>query len=217
MITNNVIQRVFYIKNKSGTGTAFIIDIDKKQYFITAKHVIDNLNTGSIIELFYQNDWQPFLIKLVGHHPVADVSVFVIEHYIEAFEVIADSNGIAYGQDLYFLGFPYGFKGNIGERNRHFPLPLVKKGILSCIFFDDRPAYMLIDGHNNPGFSGGPVVFKTANSQDFKIAGIISGFYLERENGLPVINSNSGIIIAYDITVALELIKSNPIGLTVPK
>ena len=78
MITNNVIQRVFYLKYGGSTGTCFTVDIDGKQYFITAKHVIDGLPDNGNIELLHDKKWNQYKIRLVGHSSTADVSVFTL-------------------------------------------------------------------------------------------------------------------------------------------
>jgi hypothetical protein len=219
MITSNVIQRTFHIKYGSGTGTCFTIDIDGKQYFVTAKHVVENLNDNDEVELYFKNNWVKAKTKLIGHSTKSDVSVFAIEQYIDGHPLPATIAGIVYGQDIYFLGFPYGIKSEVGALNREFPLPLVKKGILSAMFFDQPGKYFLIDGHNNPGFSGGPVVYKVPNTNDFNVGGIISAYRYELEstflndNPTPIqIKTNTGIVIAYNIDNALELIQQNPNG-----
>ena len=79
----------------------------------------------------------------------------------------------------------------------------------------------LLDGHNNIGFSGGPVVFCTANPRQWLIAAVVSGYrgqaeYIVDEQGEKTqfrYTSNTGIIYAYDVNGAVALISSNPIGL----
>ncbi|MFH4965675.1 serine protease [Gaetbulibacter sp. M235] len=220
MITANVIARTYHIKYKNGTGTCFTIDFEGKQYFVTAKHVIENLKNGEIVELFYKKKWQKVQVKLTGHSKYSDVSVFATDILLNKdLPLPTKFGGIAYGQDLYFLGFPYGLKSEVGSLNREFPFPLVKKGILSAIFMEPPAKYMLIDGHNNPGFSGGPVVFKEGNSNVFNVCGIISSYRFELQetylNNKPTqikLKANTGIVIAYTIDNAIELIKSNPNG-----
>lgn len=219
MITANVISRTFHIKFASGIGTCFTIDIDNKQYIVTAKHVVETFKDGDTIEILFNGNWNKLNTRLIGHSKVSDVSVLAIDLTIGGHPLPATADGLAYGQDLYFLGFPYGLKSEIGSLNRDFPLPLVKKGIFSAMFFDQPGKYFLIDGHNNPGFSGGPVVFKKNNSNDFNVCGIISSYRYQLEdtfvNDKPTpiqIKSNTGIIISYSIENALDLIKANPNG-----
>jgi len=132
--------------------------------------------------------------------------------------------GIAFGQDLYFLGFPYGLFSESGDLNNHYPFPFVKKGILSATGegFGD-PGIFFIDGHNNPGFSGGPVVFVPYGKKEFRIAGVVSGFQTVGEPVYDQVGSashffkvNTGLMVAYNIHGALEAIKANPIGFALP-
>lgn len=224
MITSNVLSRTFHIKNGQSIGTCFTVDYENKQYFVTAKHVIQNITLDGNIEIFHGGKWLQGLATITGHSAVSDISVFALNYVIGGHPLPPTSGGIIYGQDLYFLGFPYGLKAEIGELNRDFPLPLVKKGILSAIMGDNPSGrYFLIDGHNNPGFSGGPVVFKSPNENEFKVGGVISGYRYEFEsaylNQSPTqiqIRTNTGIIIAYAIENALDIIKQNPNGKELP-
>jgi hypothetical protein len=113
----------------------------------------------------------------------------------------------------------------VGELNRHFPLPLVKKGALSAVYFGPDK-HLLIDGHNNPGFSGGPVVFSQPNKvpPKYKVAGVISAYryewdsvFLEDQETSLRFKYNTGIVIAQDIAHVISIIESNPIGFSLPK
>ena len=46
MITSNVIHRTFHIRYRNGTGTAFAIDRDGRQYLITARHLVEGVAAG---------------------------------------------------------------------------------------------------------------------------------------------------------------------------
>jgi S1-C subfamily serine protease len=221
MISSNIIQRTLHIRYKGSTGSSFIIDVNGKQYLITAKHVIETLVGKEIIEFNYQTNWKPVEATLVGHSPHSDVSVLSVPALINISDnVIADSNSILYGQDIYFLGFPYRLQSDIGDLNAHLPVPLVKKGIVSNFLFENPRKVLLLDGHNNPGFSGGPVIFKSYEDNSLRVAAIISGYSTEMINAqhqnkdLDIqIKTNTGIIISHGIEAAIELINANPIGL----
>jgi len=163
------------------------------------------------------------IIKVVGYTPSpVDVAVLSPPMQISpSHHLPADAGNIYLSQDIYFLGFPYGLKIEVGpELNRDFPLPLVKKGIISSMAFNQEYLdYFLLDGHNNPGFSGGPVVAYELDKKELKAIGIISGYRYEWSDvfvqGQPVslkYKENTGIIVAYCIRHATELIKINPIG-----
>ncbi|MBK8549912.1 MAG: trypsin-like peptidase domain-containing protein [Ignavibacteria bacterium] len=165
MITSNVITRVFHFNYKGNIGTCFTIDIDNKRYFVTAKHIIEDMKDYDIIELF-QKDWKSYSVKLVGHSTIADVSVFTSDHFFDAFPLLANPDKIYFGQDVFYLGFPFEYKSNIGKLNRGFPMPLVKKGIISAISIDNEDGKrLIIDSISARGFSGSPVI--TADNINF--------------------------------------------------
>lgn len=217
MITSNVIHRVFMIRYGKSMGTGFTIEVEGKEYLVTAKHVVESLGGKGTIDIFSNGKWVPLEIILVGHSPKdADISVLAAARTLTPPKLPMDANtGLFYGQDVYFLGFPYGFTGTFRLGDSGYPLPLVKKATVSLL---DRKR-MYLDGHNNPGFSGGPVVFSEPGKHNFKVAGVITAYRSVEE---PVLSAgvktgltyvyNTGIIVSDSITWALELIKANPIG-----
>jgi len=231
MITANVLQRVFHIKFGNSSATAFIIDVDEKQYFVTAKHVLKDIKAEDMIEIYHESVWKKLEVKLVGHHDKADVTVFATNNvHLPSHPMTPTMDGIALSQDVFFLGFPLGLMSEAGEINRNFPFPLVKKGCLSSIPIKDPNSpdgrYMLIDGHNNRGFSGGPVVFQKTLGGEFFVCGVIHGYMQDIGDVVPVPTENdtklvamqnSGIMKVYSIEHALELINTNPIGCPIPK
>ena len=224
MITTNILTRTFHIRVGDLTGTCFAIDVNNKQYIVTAKHVVSDLLGTSTIAVFHENIWKDISVTLVGHASDGiDISVLATNFQISTtFPIVPTTAGISLGQDVYFLGFPYAMSGGGEEVNRNFPLPFIKKAILSCIDFYNDINTLYLDGHNNPGFSGGPVIFQEPNSPDFKVAGVISGFRCQPE---PIFQENqatplsyrynTGIIISYGIKHAKDIIENNPIGFTI--
>lgn len=220
MISNHIIQRTINIKYNGATGTSFAFDYDNKQYYVTAKHVIENIEDGGYLEVFHDKVWNKHKIKLVGHSKNYDISVFVLESIInENKTIIGDSDNIVYSGDAYFLGFPYNISNLTHTREDTFPLPLVKKGIISGFKNDEPVKIILIDGINNPGFSGGPIVYFCPHTSELKVCGVISAFRYELQRIQSVdkkteieIKVNTGIIIGYGIEEAVNLINQNPIG-----
>ena len=126
--------------------------------------------------------------------------------------------GLVLAEEVYFLGFPYGLGMDVKtDLNAGFPLPLVKKASVSALGLEDGP--ILLDGHNNAGFSGGPVARRGTKEQQ-TVIGVVSGFRYDRNKVLDeegkettyTYDTNTGIIIAHDIRHALALIDTNPIG-----
>ena len=226
MVTSNILQRTFKIKSTQ-VGTCFTIDVDNRQYIVTAQHIVEGLVGQSIVNIRHEEEWKELQVTLVGHGKgEVDISVLAAEHWkggTAPLPLISAESEMILGQDVYFLGFPYELEGNVGTLNSNFPLPLVKKGIVSMFEFD--AGYMLLDGHNNPGFSGAPVVFRPNNrGNDFCVAGVVAGYrsvyepvYKDpvkkpKQDPLGYYRSNTGIILAYNISHALVLIRQTPIG-----
>ena len=218
MITANLIHRTFRIKCGESVGTGFTIDVDGRQYLVTAKHVIQGFTSEPGIEVFGNNAWTPVASTLVGHGGEnVDISVLAPVEALSPpnLPVSASSAGVVYGQDMYFLGFPYGVLSQVLLGEAGYPLPLVKKALLSSFAGD----IYLLDGHNNPGFSGGPVVFGLNGAMPHSIAAVISGYrfspepvYLAQAETALTYRQNTGIVIAYKIELALEMIRAKPIG-----
>ncbi len=225
MITSNVIHRVLYIRHDGGTATAFTLDIDGRQYIVTARHVVETLTDSGAIDIFANGNWQSNAVRLVGHAPgERDISVLAIERQITPTQLTLEptSKGVIYGQDVFFLGFPYGLLGKFLLAEHGHPLPLVKRATVSLFQSDE---VFLLDGHNNPGFSGGPVVFTTPGTNEYKVFGVVSAYKSVEQGvlaggqqvyasvGQPlVVPDNTGIIVAWAIDFAVQLARGNPIG-----
>lgn len=223
MITAEVIHRVFHIRYGTGTGTAFAADIDGKQYIITARHIVETIVDLAEIEMHYMQRWRPTPVKLVGHaEGETDISVLTTDRVLtpKNLHLGLGTERLTYGQDMFFLGFPYGMMGGHEMQNWGYPLPFVKRASLATMPGEDRLAYL--DGMNNPGFSGGPVVFQPPREWYFKVGYVVSGYRYEPGNifnaaGLPydelIARHNSGLVVAHDVWSAVEIARSNPIGI----
>ncbi len=223
MITANVIHRVFCLEFGGKYGTCFTIDLDEKQYLITARHLVENIQEKDTINIFHENEWKNVSTVLVGHcSGNVDISVLSTpEHTSPSMNMEPSSEGIVYGQDVYFLGFPYldGQEISISKMNRNYPMPFVKKAIVSNMISRTpmKGGYIFyLDGHNNKGFSGGPVVFKKPGKKEYKVAAVISSYRHTEEPVFQVkdkaeadfmYKSNTGIILSCDIEHAIKVIR----------
>lgn len=228
MITSNVIQRVFQIETSNGRGTCFTVDVDNRQYIVTARHLFDNSSAQETIKILHNSEWKTIKSETVGV-TTGQIDVAVLKTNIQLsprHPLEISSTGLSYGQDVFFLGFPYGLSEYLGKLNNDFPFPFVKKATVSCFSKTNDMDIIYLDGHNNPGFSGGPVVFKKYNantSNNYYVCGIISGYRFEQQlvhgdKNLSqcYIKENTGIIICYDASYAKNIIQSNPIGFKLP-
>lgn len=220
MITKSVIERTFQFKCGNGIGTCFAIDVDSRQYLCTATHCLSGFNKKTV-ELLRNNEWETLEVELVGiDSKGADICVLSPKTQLSPpSPLLASFSDVIFGQDVYFLGFPFGIEIDVGKINRFYPLPFVKKAMISAILFEE-PQALLLDGHGNPGFSGGPVVFQKQLRNEFFVASIVSGYRAELEpildkNGKETslkYHANTGIIFSYSIDYALNIIRNNPIG-----
>lgn len=234
-------------------GTAFSIDVDHREYWITAKHLLTGAKhppfgwytsqSATISILTATGDKQSWLTeKFAVIDPGKDIDILVLvpsrllTDKINTVE--SGSVNIGLGGDCEFLGFPYGggwrAKFSSGES---VWLPYVKHCTVSAVIHEDTTVFVL-DGINNVGFSGGPILFGTGDQQ--KVFAVVSGFHTEpaeiipntepipTPTGLPVnkdpqkpdftskdkfsVNVNSGFMTAYDLDSALVAIRKTPIG-----
>ena len=131
------------------------------------------------------------------------------------------SDGLMFGGPCEFLG--YALDGGWRARTNDGRLwyPFIKHCTVSG--YDADLKMWILDGINNPGFSGGPVILGTGDA--LKFVAVISGYYLEPTEVIrggavklapntpkDTVNVNSGFIIAYDISHVVDVIKKNPIG-----
>lgn len=139
------------------------------------------------------------------------------------------------GGDCEFLGFPYGggWRANFANGASVW-YPYIKHCTVSASL--ENTKIWVLDGINNEGFSGGPVLSGTGNQQN--VFAVISGYRTEpaevvHQNPIvppgpgtapkpkapkphndqnEVVMVNSGFIIAYGVNAAVDAIRKKPIG-----
>jgi S1-C subfamily serine protease len=209
VVPNNILQRTFHIAHNGAVGTGFTIDVDGRQYLVTARHVVEGLASGSQITALRSGTWQPIDIGDVWHSPTgADASLLSLKTQLSPAHniVVGDEASLFLSQQIFFLGFPYGLNMEAGQMNNGYPLPFVKTGIVSSFSSVSGGSQLIYcDGHNNPGFSGGPIVTVSANKHVTVIA-VVSAY---RYNEDPVLlngvdtgltyRANTGLVIGYGV------------------
>lgn len=222
MVPANVILRVFYVRLGQGTGTAFAIDVDGRRYFVTARHVIDGLAYPGTIEVLQEREWKTHATRTVwiGEGEV-DIAVLAIPS-LKAITFPAEptTKDVIIGQEVFFLGFPFFIDPNKVMVSNGQPIPLIKRALLSGIIKAEPEGELLyLDGINNPGFSGSPVVFRVGHTNEFRIAGVVSGYlqtaepvYIGEFPTGQTTRHNTGVIQSFGIDIAVRGIRSNPIG-----
>ena len=204
-VTSNVLLRTMLIQASSAEGTAFTIDVDGRQYLITAKHVVAKLQNGteSVIQVRKKSGWIPLKVTVLKCDDPLDIAVLVPPSQVTvSFPLEATSSGMMVGQDAYFVGFPYGeaFATTFATQPNVFGF--VKRATVAGFQFDEsaHAQVILLDGYNNPGFSGSAVVYRDMNQSGvvFKVAGVLVSYIYD---AAPVINKKQEISES-DITAA---------------
>ncbi len=224
-VTANILTRVFPIKVGEDTGSSFTLEVEGRQYLITARHIVFGLSDGDSIELLRENRWTPFKVRRLNVEPLAaDAAVLVLPTVLEqTLQIKAAYDGLTLAESLYFLGFPYGLSMPRALQPSGFPIPFVKHGICSAFGrAADKVTYVWLDGHNNPGFSGGPIVRQPPGGATPTIVGVVSAFWgvdepilRQRQKTDLTYKANTGIVIGVAITHVLEAIAARPIGVPV--
>ena len=221
MVPSEILQRVFFIKYGNSIGTCFLVSIDSNDYLITAKHLFPNISykTTIVIEIFRNDGWLKFDATLLFHNnPNIDIAVLNLKSNDQKenqFDI--GSKNYYLSQECFFLGYPFGLKMDDKERkmNNGFPIPFVKKAIISSFISDSTGmTQIFLDGHNNSGFSGGPVVI--TNHVNWKsrmqIIGIVSAYLNEEKIVKTPLgdfknSENSGIVLSYAFDHVFEIIE----------
>lgn len=217
MVTANVLNRTLFIRG-AAYGSAFVIDVGGREYIVTAKHLLPAPEALESLRIKRNGRWVTHEVKEVGRAPgEIDIAVLTVNERLVGDHLPAPASmaGLVLGQDVHFLGFPYMLEGDVGLLLDGRPLCYVKKGSVSALDSLTQPA-LVLDAINNPGFSGGPVVFAPPGGapNDLRIAAVVSKYRTEPEPVIAdgeetggVVHSNTGFLYAYNIRHAVDLIQ----------
>ena len=225
MVTANAIHRTLHIGRADSQGTAFTVDHGGKQYLVTARHVVEGIASGERISVAHQEQQELIEINVVGvGEGAVDVAVLACQQQLSPMHQLEPTTaGLVYGQQAYFLGFPFGWDAGGEHINHGLPLPFVKAGVISA-WTNGTVKRIYIDSHVNEGFSGGPVVFSPPGDQKvLRVAGVVVGYPKrfqpvvdEHGNTVALAQDNPGLVLAIDISHVVALIDANPIGFALP-
>jgi S1-C subfamily serine protease len=225
-VPTEILQRTFFIRGPSEAGTGFTVDCKGKVYLVTAKHVAAGLpQNGATIQVWQRESWADYktVRTLYPESEDVDIAVFETSETVPKPYEVAMSTGasnVTMGQQVWFLGFPWGIGSRVAADSKIFAnvrIPFIKRGTMSAVDATNPKAVVIfIDGFNNPGFSGGPIVFWDFSAHTYKILGVVKGY---REDTAKVLVNgahadtqllvNSGILIAYSIEHVLETIEAS--------
>lgn len=227
-VTSNVLYRVVRIRTPSGLCSGFTIEVAAAQYLVTARHCLGDATGRTQIGFWHNETWKRLEGRVIlPRSSTVDIAALTLAQPITIqYEFEPTDDGILLGQQLYFLGYPSGLatRGKLPTPRGFGELPFMKSGILSAMDSRNPEAIVLyVDGQNNLGFSGGPIVFRHSGTGRFRVAAVVSAY---RTEALPVLKSkdlaspeatayndlytqgNSGIVIGYSIQHIVEGIKT---------
>lgn len=181
MIPAQVYCRIVRFKGESGRcGTGFFVDGPRGLSLVTAAH---NCSGDREEYIEFQQAWadvQPVAALLERCDAMSadlDLAVFDVptnlrpDWYVGSVE--ANDDGLVWGQDCFILGYPYLMAGYANLPGTG--MPMIKKAIISGLRKTEGVSYWFIDADANPGFSGGPLVFQLAGTNQYRFAGVVTG------------------------------------------
>jgi S1-C subfamily serine protease len=232
--TAQAMANTFNIYGDKLTGSGFMVNVGGSQYFVTAAHLFAASHRSAenvSLQMVIQNQLQTYSGKIYFHSDrKVDIAVLKLSETIEQNLTLPedavkysdtikkvfrgdgfslDNVFVAVGMESYFMGFPL---GNLGTEVFGIKFPLVKKAILSGTVRNNGVEVILLDGHNNLGFSGGPVVIYDEEKKTMRLVGVISGYLPEpvdvrNKNETLSVLENSGIIVCYGSQYIMEIFK----------
>ena len=168
--------------------------------------------------------WEDYRTVKTLYPSSADVDIAVFqtdEPAVQPFEIApagtSTTAGVSFGQQVWFIGYPFGMISVPAKGSTITELPFMKRGSMSAVDASNSEAVVYyIDGFNNPGFSGGPVLYWEFATRTYKILAVVKGYRNDTAkvliNGKPVetnILVNSGILVSYSIQYAIDAIEKN--------
>lgn len=216
MVTSDIIQRVFQVFHNGKTASAYTIEKGSSQYLVSASHVFEGSFEINSIMIRHNHSWKDLPVKTVlNHRDMADTIVFKLQFDLSPRHAVSlGTDGVRFGAWAYFLGFPFGMSTHVGDINTNYPVPFIKAALISGMDLTREGFNTLyLDGHNNKGFSGGPVVcIDESREISTQIIGTISGFLTENpihsdtQDDIKDHGTNAGIIEAFSIRNILDSI-----------
>jgi S1-C subfamily serine protease len=209
----NELSRTFRVRSGTETGTAFVIDVDQRQYLVSALHVVERTVEMASIDIFNGGEWRSSPVTVVGYDEDNDIAVFALPAVLATHPIRIDADGATFGNGAFFLGYPLGL---VGAVDNGFSIAVPRHGTI-CGFIQGPPRRLYLSCSSLPGFSGAPVYFARDNIP------VLTAVLLEEfAYGNPVKNTAgeeigtvmlpSCIVSCCFISEALNLIASNPVG-----
>ena len=224
-----ILRQTFQVQTAAGTGTAFTIEVDERQYIVTAQHVFGSASPQTVEMQTSPAGWRQVPVTLIAMAgPPVDIVVLATNSVLGSRSRVPVGVGtVSYGQEVRFLGYPFGLDFTPIPGVRTAPLPFIKAGILSALRpVPNEPGLLelFVDAAGNPGFSGGPLILprrSTTNGDSivWHIAGVVTSGVTHRAplkdvSGAVVgfVNVDAGILRATSIDAVTRMVRANPTG-----
>ena len=223
-LTANVLNRVFWLAQRGNpVGTGFAIDVNGKQYLVTAQHVASSCHYDPEIRVRSGESWSSVHLgwRTIGEDVEADVAVLSASSSLctSDLAVTVGQAGIIYGTFGYALGFPSALRpSDVGWLPGGRPTPVPA---LAVMYFSQEGKTGCCSGYITNGYSGGPILFPKSGEKpnEWAFAGVCTGFPTLRRpidmDGSPVefaAHEPTGLIRMANIQIAEAIISDNPAG-----
>lgn len=218
-VPGEMLMRTMLIDTGTKYGTAFKIDYQGRIYLVTARHMVEGMPTSkATFHVWKENRWQDLTTVRTLFPKSSDVDIAVLqtdEKIAQPYQITADDTGggVTFGQQVWFLGYPFRLmtRGPSGET-----FAFMKRGSLSAIDSRNLDAVLIfIDGFNNEGFSGGPIIYWDFKKRQYSLLAVVKGYL--NDNAIVKVNGedvktqylvNSGILIGFSTKHIKEAIES---------
>lgn len=213
---NEMLARTAEIKVGNVSGTGFLFDYGNKRYFVTAKHVVKDLKDNGTLQVQKPDGWKDYTIGKILLPPCGDADIAVLETHEaidKPYEVVSGegNESVILGQAVFFIGYPFG----LHSMSDKYEFAFIKRGTMSAVDARDKNSIVLyIDGFNNPGFSGAPIMYWNFDKRAFRLLGVVQGYkedtakvLINNEHVNTALLVNSGILVGYSIEHAVQAIK----------
>ena len=83
LVGQNALSRTFHIKCGARSGACFAVDVDGRQYVVTASHLLKAMTQGAVVDILHGGKWKPLDVQIVGQGPAqVDVTVLALKFRI---------------------------------------------------------------------------------------------------------------------------------------
>jgi hypothetical protein len=177
VLTSQHVSSVFHVRTTNGIGSTFVYQDDRGFYFASAAHLFKSVRKGEHVLFQHRDGWIPFTITDIAFNDQgSDLVCYTLDMPLKldgALNFKPHAHSFV-GGEVKFIGFPHGLNGEYPS-DHGFVTPLVRTAYFSGVVLLNGVSVTILDGFNNPGYSGAPVYVPGTASRPV-LAGVISGY-----------------------------------------